>query len=140
MKFLSAVKSNLPGSLNALLAVFSAILLILAFPDFEFWFLAWFALVPLFYAIEREKESLIKSFLVGWVFGTIFFFGSCWWLTHAPITYAGFPPVLAYFLLFCASSIVGLFPALFSLLLSHLLKRFGSYAILSAPFLWTAIE
>ena len=140
MKFLSAVKSNLPGPLNVLLAVFSAILLILAFPDFEFWFLAWFALVPLFYAIECEKESLIKSFFVGWIFGTCFFFGSCWWLTHAPITYAGFPPLLAYFLLFCAASIVALFPALFSLSLSFLLKRFGSYAILSAPFLWTAIE
>ena len=140
MKFLSAVKSNLPRPLNILLAVFSAILLILAFPDFEFWFFAWFALIPLFYAIEREKESLIKSFLVGWIFGTIFFFSSCWWLTHAPITYAGFPPVLAYFLLFSASSIVALFPALFSLLLSLLLNRFGSYAILSAPFLWTTIE
>ena len=65
MKFLSAVKSRLPKALNILLAVFSAILLILAFPDFEFWFLAWFALVPLFYAIEREKEFLIKSFLIG---------------------------------------------------------------------------
>ena len=140
MKFLAGFKSKLPKPFNVLLALFSAILLILAFPDFEFWFLAWFALVPLFFAIEREKESPVKSFLVGWIFGTVFFFGSCWWLTHAPITYAGFPPVLAYFLLFCATSIVGLFPALFSLLFSFLLKKFGSYAILSAPFLWTAIE
>jgi apolipoprotein N-acyltransferase len=140
MKFLSTAKSKLPKPVNILLAVFSAILLILAFPDFEFWFLAWFALIPLFFAVEREKESLLKSGFTGWIFGTTFFFGSCWWLTFAPITYAGFPPVLAYFLLFCAASIVGLFPALFSLLLSFLLKRFGSYAILSAPFLWTAIE
>src|SRR5687767_6397669 len=140
MKFLSAVKSRLPKPLNILLAVFSAILLILAFPDFEFWLLALFALIPLFYAIEREKESLIKSFLIGWIFGTCFFFGTCWWLTHAPITYAAFPPLLAYFLLFCVASIVGLFPALFGLFLSILLKRFGSYALLSAPFIWTAIE
>ncbi|MGI9055128.1 MAG: apolipoprotein N-acyltransferase, partial [Pyrinomonadaceae bacterium] len=69
-----------------------------------------------------------------------FFFGSCWWLTYAPITYAKFPAPLAYFLLLCATLMVGLFPALFAGLFSILLKRFGVYAIFSAPFLWTAIE
>ncbi len=59
---------------NVFLAVVSAILLTLAFPNFDLWLLAWFALVPLFYAIEREKESAVKSFVVGWLFGTAFFF------------------------------------------------------------------
>jgi apolipoprotein N-acyltransferase len=139
MKFAS-LKQFLPAPLNILLAVFSAILLVLAFPDFEFWFVAWFALVPLFFAVEREKESWIKSFLVGWTFGTTFFFGSCWWLTFAPITYAGFPVLLAYFLLLLASLAVGFFPALFAALFSIVLKRFGTYAIFSAPFIWIAIE
>src|SRR6187399_1509912 len=90
----------LPSWKNALLAVLAAALLILAFPDFEYWFLAWFALVPLMWAVELEKTSTAKSFLLGWIFGTSFFFGTCWWLTYAPIQYAGFRPVLAYFLLF----------------------------------------
>ena len=139
MKIL-ALKRFLPAPLNAVLAILSAILLIIAFPDFEFWFLAWFALAPLFFAVEREKESWIKSLFVGWIFGTCFFFGSCWWLTFAPITYAGFPFLLAYSLLFPACLAVGFFPAIFAALFSMLLKRFGSFAILSAPFLWTAIE
>ena len=42
------------------LAILSAALLILAFPDFEFWFLAWFGLVPLLWAIELEKESAVR--------------------------------------------------------------------------------
>ena len=46
MKF-PRIARVIPSWKNALLAVLSAILLILAFPDFEFWFLAWFALVPL---------------------------------------------------------------------------------------------
>ncbi|HVQ55283.1 MAG TPA: hypothetical protein VMS29_00885, partial [Pyrinomonadaceae bacterium] len=46
----------LPSWKNALLAVLAAVLLILAFPDFDLWFLAWFALVPLLWAIERERE------------------------------------------------------------------------------------
>ncbi|MGQ0540532.1 MAG: hypothetical protein ACT4O9_01620 [Blastocatellia bacterium] len=62
---LAQVRRNLPCWKNALLALLSAVLLILAFPDFEFWFLAWFALVPLFGAVEREKESTSRSFVLG---------------------------------------------------------------------------
>jgi apolipoprotein N-acyltransferase len=140
MNKLVSLKNHLLSPLSAILSIISAILLILAFPDFEFWILAWFALIPLFFAIEREKESVIKSFLTGWLFGVTFFFGTCWWLTFAPITYAGIPWIITYFFMFCAASIVGIFPAIFSAMFSVLLKRFGSYAILSMPFLWTFTE
>ena len=48
-------------------------------------------LVPLLWAIEREKESTPHSFILGWIWGFVFFTGTCWWLTFAPITYAGLP-------------------------------------------------
>jgi apolipoprotein N-acyltransferase len=140
MRKFSRLRKNLLHPASAVLAIVSAILLILAFPGFEYWFLAWFALVPLFFAVEREKNSAVKSFLVGWVFGVVFFFGSCWWLTFAPINYAAMPPLLVYFFLFCACAVVGILPGIFAALFSILLKRFGSYAILSAPFLWTFTE
>ncbi len=129
-----------PSWTNALLAILAAVLLILSFPDFEFWFIAWFALVPLMWAVEREKASTVRSFVLGWIFGTLFFFGTCWWLTFAPINYAGFPPLLAYFLLFCVTVVAGLFPAVFAAVLAVLLRRFGSYAFLAAPFVWVATE
>ena len=134
------LRSILPDWKNVLAALASAILLTCAFPDFEFWFLAWFALVPLMWAVEREKESAVKSFVLGWIFGTVFFFGTCWWLTFAPITYAGFPPALAYILMFGVTAIVGIFPGIFASVLSLLLKRFGSIAILAAPFIWVFTE
>ena len=130
----------IPSPENALLALVSAVMLTLAFPNFEFWYLAWFALIPLMWAIEREKLSTAKSFVIGWLFGTIFFYGTCWWLTFAPITYAGFPAWLAYSLMFGVSLAVGLFPAVFAALLSILLRRFGSIAILGAPFIWIVTE
>ncbi len=139
MKF-SAAKVNLPSLVNVLLALLSAALLTLSFPDFDFWFLAWFALIPLFITVEREKESIIKSFVLGWIFGISFFFGTCWWLTFAPITYAGVPSIIAYALLFGATLIVGLFPAIFAAIFSIFLKRFGNYGYFAAPFLWTATE
>ncbi|HMJ07993.1 MAG TPA: hypothetical protein VK468_03250, partial [Pyrinomonadaceae bacterium] len=133
-------KAFLPQAKSAGLAVLSAILLILAFPDFEVWVLAWFGLIPLLWAVEREKDSFAKSFVTGWIFGIVFFFGTCWWLTYAPIKYAGFPAFVAYFLLFCVTVVAGLFPALFTGLLSLLIKRFGNTAILAAPFVWVFTE
>jgi len=135
-----ALKRFLPGWKNILFAVLAAALLILSFPDFEFWFLAWFALIPLMWAIDRERGSTIRCFALGWVFGFLFFTGTCWWLTYAPIRYAGFPWPLAYFLLFCVTALVGLFPALFAAILSVFLRRFGSLAFLAAPFVWVFTE
>ena len=138
MRF-SAARARLPSLTNTLLAVVSAILLTLAFPNFDWWFLAWFALAPLLCAVERE-QSVIKSFVLGWIFGVCFFFGTCWWLTFAPVTYGGVPAFVAYFLLFGATLVVGIFSALFAALFSVILRSFGTYAILAAPFLWTATE
>jgi len=136
--FFSRVK--LPSAVSSLLVVLSAILLVLAFPNFDLWFLAWFALVPLFAAIEREKESIVKSTILGWIFGTLFFSGSCWWLTYSFTHYGGLPSWLAFILLFIITGIVGVFPAIFAAAFSIVLKRFGNYGMLSAPFLWTAQE
>jgi apolipoprotein N-acyltransferase len=168
---LARIRSLLPEWKNALLAVLSAVLLILAFPDFELWFLAWFALVPLLFAIEREVErghscphepegrttryrlstffrmlshscgqECPRSFFLGWIFGFVFFSGTCWWLTYAPIHYAGFPILLAYFLLFCVTAVAAIFPGIFGLLLSVFLRRFGTWAFLLAPFVWVFTE
>jgi apolipoprotein N-acyltransferase len=139
MRF-SLAKVKLPSIINSLLATISAALLTLSFPDFDLWFLAWFALVPLFFAVEREKESVVKSFVLGWIFGTLFFFGTCWWLTFAPTTYGGVPAIIAYPLLFGVALIAGLFPAIFSAIFSIILKQFGISAIFSAHFIWTATE
>jgi apolipoprotein N-acyltransferase len=130
----------LPSWKNTGLATLSAILLVLAFPDFEYRFLAWFGLVPLFWSIVREKESVARSFVLGWLWGLVFFTGTCWWLTFAPITYAGFPWALAYFLLLCLTAVVGIFPGIFAAIFSRLLRRFGNVAILAAPFIWVFAE
>lgn len=138
-RFFSAL-FQLPHWQDASLAVLSATLLILAFPDFEIWWLAWFALVPLLIAIERNKDSATKSFWLGWLQGTVFFYGTCWWLTNAPIVYGGIPAPLVYLLLLPATLGAGFFTGIFSAALSRLLKRFGTWAILLAPFVWTACE
>ncbi|MGE3468642.1 MAG: apolipoprotein N-acyltransferase, partial [Pyrinomonadaceae bacterium] len=129
----------LPTWRNTALALLAAGMLILAFPGFEIWWLAWFALVPLMWAVEPQKH-LPACFLLGWLFGTAFFFGTCWWLTYAPIHYAAMPWPLAYFLILIACAGAGVFPGLFAAVLSVLLRRFGSWAFLAAPFVWVSSE
>ncbi|QQS32562.1 MAG: apolipoprotein N-acyltransferase [Acidobacteriota bacterium] len=129
----------LPSWKNALLSLLAAGLLTLAFPDFEWWWMAWFALVPLMWAVEREG-SVGRSFLLGWLFGTAFFFGTCWWLTYAPIHYAAMPWPVAYLLILIACIGAGVFPGIFAGILSHLLRRFGYWAFLAAPFVWVLTE
>lgn len=137
---LKRIKSWVPDVRSLLLAAAGGVLLVLAFPDFEFWYLAWVALVPLLAAVDREKESSRRAFTAGWIFGLVFFFGTCWWLTFAPITYAGFPPVVAYFLLLIVCMIVGIFPGIFAAIMAFLLRRFGAVAMLAAPFVWVFTE
>lgn len=132
--------NHLPSWKNVLLALLAAGLLVLAFPDFEWWWTAWFALVPLMWSVERQKHCITACVLLGWLFGTVFFFGTCWWLAYAPIHYASFPPLLAYSLILIACLGAGIFPGIFTLMLAILLRRFGSKAFLAAPFVWVFSE
>jgi apolipoprotein N-acyltransferase len=79
--------------------VASAVLLILSFPGFNFYALAWFGLVPLFFAIEDLKLS--RAFLVSYLAGVLFFLGTIWWLIH--VTLPGMFVVVLYLALYFGS-------------------------------------
>jgi apolipoprotein N-acyltransferase len=119
--------------------VLSAILLILAFPDFGLWPLAWFGLAPLFFLIARRPRAP-QAFVLGWLTGTLFFYGSCHWLTYPMIHYGGLSAPLAYALLIFPVMLAALFPATCTLVLARLCTRMGPGALLFAPFLWVALE
>lgn len=125
---------------HSALAVLSAFLLIISFPDFNLWPLAWVGLVPLLIAATRVERTR-QAFVLGWTTGALFFYGSCWWLTHSMIHYGGLPRPVAYALLIPIVVIVGLFPATFAFALARLHARWGAtVALLAAPCLWAATE
>ena len=140
MRIRAKINGALPGGISITLAVVSAILFALAYPDFEIAILAWVALVPLLLAVITEKGSFAKSFVSGWIFGTVFFFLTGWWLTFAPITYAGFPFIVAYVLLFCVTLVAGIFAGLACGLTALCIERFGRGGLFAAPFFWVAAE
>ncbi len=133
------VRACAPTRVETALAVLSAALLVFSFPDFNLWPLAWVGLVPLFLAVARRPRSG-SSFLLGWITGALFFYGSCYWLTHAMIRYGGIPVWLAFLLLIPGPVIAGLFPALCSMGLARVVSRWGVRALFLAPLLWVALE
>lgn len=135
----AAAPRRLEEAKNWGLAVLSLVLLVLAFPNFDWSSLAWISLVPLLVAINRKPKPL-QSFLLGWFFGTAFFYATCYWLTYSMIHYGGLSTWVAYVLLIPAAALVGLFPGLFASTQAGLLRRWGTKALLLAPFLWVTLE
>src|SRR5215216_3161521 len=117
----------------------STLLLIFSFPNFELYFLAWIALVPLLVVIAR-RPSPKSAFILGWATGSVFFYVSCYWLTYSMIHYGGLPALLAYLLLTPGALVVGVFPGLFALLIALAIRKWGHIAILLAPVFWAALE
>jgi len=138
-RVLTAIKSSLPSAAEASLVSGSALLTVLSFPDFDLWFLAWISVAPLLIVVARANKSR-RGFFAGWLWGTIFFYGTCWWLTYPMIHYAHIRAWLAYPLLLLPILLVALFPALCCALASRLIARFGTIALILVPFLWVSFE
>ncbi|MBA3766127.1 MAG: apolipoprotein N-acyltransferase [Acidobacteria bacterium] len=132
-------RTDAPSFAEVGLASLSAILLIISFPDYNLWPLAWVALVPLLICIARSPQGT-PAFITGLMMGTLFFFGSCHWLSYAMVRYGGIPAPIAYMLLVPGALVVGFFPALFSLVLARAVNRWGKVAFFLAPFMWAALE
>ena len=108
-----------------ILSIISAACLVLAFPNFNLWYLAWVAFVPLFFALEDIK--FLQRFFIGYIYGIVFFSGIIWWLFRVTVPGA----IVLIFLLSLA-------PAIFASL-----ARYSKYDVEYAPYIacaWVATE
>jgi apolipoprotein N-acyltransferase len=121
-----------------LLSFLSGILLILAFPNFDLEFFAWFALVPFFYSIEGK--GLYDSFKLGFLTGFISFLGIFYWIIIAVHTYGNIPLVISIPILLLLVGYLSLFIGAFAFLTRLIQLRMGIENILFVPVLWTALE
>lgn len=133
------VLTVVPRPAEASLVAGSALLTVLAFPNFDLWFLAWISLTPLLLVIAHA-QSATKAFVVGWLWGVIFFYGTCWWLTYPMIHFAGISAWLAYPLFLLPIIVVAFFPALACGLTARVINQFGSWALLTTPLIWVSFE
>ncbi|HKO96726.1 MAG TPA: apolipoprotein N-acyltransferase [Pyrinomonadaceae bacterium] len=117
----------------------SSTALIISFPNFDLWFLAWFALVPLLVLVGRGMRPW-PAFFVGWLFGSVFFYGTCYWLTYSMIHFGGIPAWIAYPMLAPGAIVLGLFPGFFLVILARAVRSWGHIALLLAPIIWASME
>ncbi len=123
---------------DILLSLFSGILLILSFPNFDLELLAWVALVPLFYAIAGK--GLYHSFILGFLTGLVSFLGILYWIIVAVHTYGNVPLILSGFILLLLVVYLSLFIGAFTFLTRFIQIRSGLQTILFTPVLWAALE
>lgn len=105
-----------------------------AFPPLPLGFLAFFALLPLFYLLEGK--GLVDSLRWGYITGVIFNGGTLYWIAWD--TAKGVALILGATVV--AVLFLSLYFALFSFLLNLTVKKLKIYGLFSAPFWWTAIE
>jgi apolipoprotein N-acyltransferase len=137
--FAARVRGAAPSLTDCGFALLSALLLIISFPDFNLWPIAWLALVPILIVIARRPRPL-SCFCLGWLFGSVFFFGSCYWLTYSIIHFGGISPWLAYPMLIPGAVVLGLFPGAFAAVLAQAISRWGTAAVFLAPLIWAPLE
>ncbi|HEV7797677.1 MAG TPA: hypothetical protein VGO73_05960, partial [Pyrinomonadaceae bacterium] len=137
--FATRVRAESPSLTDCGVALVSALLLIISFPDFNLWPLAWIGLVPLLLVVTRKPQTS-RCFLLGWLFGSVFFYGSCYWLTYSMVHTGGIPAVFAFALLIPGAVLLGIFPGIFALALARALRKWGPAALFLAPLYWAALE
>jgi apolipoprotein N-acyltransferase len=115
-------------------------------PTWRSW-LAWIALAPLLVAIVARDRAgrmpnLWQSALWGYVCGVLFYAGNCYWIYQTMYLYAGVSKPAALGLLLLFSLYLGLYHALFGLLLrlAAAPRQRAGIALAASPFLWIAVE
>ena len=111
---------------------------LLAAPFLEPWFfpLAWFAFVPLFWAIDRAK-TLRHAVLYGWLMGLVAHLIGFHWLTYTISVFGGLPFAVSCVVFVLYAALQGIQMALFALLVRSI--GFGPLLIFPALF-WVPLE
>lgn len=139
-----------------LLVCLSAVLQVLVFPLPGVYVLSWVALTPLIVALLRthpvgelkisgfvrlQPASAVEGFILAYVCGILWYAGTCYWIFDTMRQYGGLNAPLALLVVFLFCCYLGLYHGVFGLLLA-VLARSRDYrrALVTAPFLWVAIE
>ncbi len=109
------------------LCFLSALLLAFAFPKISISVLAFFALVPLFFALDNKNYR--ESFSIGYLFGVLFFLMIFYWIMY---TVSIAVLLLVFYLAF--------YPAIFALGYRFLKKQNPLIKAFVLPSLWVCLE
>ena len=121
-----------------LAAAASGVLVFLGYVGFDQFYLAWFCLVPLLWAISGQTPR--RAFLLGWVAGTVGHGGGFYWIVTMLRQFADAPWVLAAAGLLLLAAANGLVFAVWAWAVRRISEGTGWSVAWVAPIVWTAVE
>lgn len=123
---------------SIILAIISGTVLILSFPPFDIFPLAWFGILPLLMAIYEKNSK--SSFILGILSGVVFFLGTVYWVFHSMYFYGGIPLAIALMITVILAGYLSLYTGFFSMAFAFLSKSTKLPALFIVPLLWTTFE
>ncbi len=119
------------------LSLLSGCLLVLSFPKFGHWAVAWVALVPLLHGLRALHIS--RALLAGMLAGFVQYVGLLYWVTYVVVHYGQLPVALGVPVMMLLAMYLSLYSGLFAGGVVFFRLR-GIPPIVSAPLLWTVLE
>src|SRR5436190_24325265 len=121
------------------LAILSAVLFALAFPDYAFGWLIFIAPIPLFIILARAANPR-DAFLFGWISQLTAWLIMVPWVVRVMSHYGGLPYITGVVIFVAMCAFLGLYGALFAFAVWRIAPgaRFGRWLLV--PLAWASVE
>jgi len=119
-------------------AVTGGILFFLGYVGFDQFYLEWFSLVPLLWAVRDQRPG--RAFLLGWVTGVVGHAGGFYWVIGMFQAFAGLPRPLAALGLLLLAAANGILIGVWAWATRLITRDTRWSVVLVAPVVWTGLE
>lgn len=123
--------------MNLFGALLSGVLLFLSFPKLGIGLVAWGALVPLLFSLEKAKPA--EGFRIGFLAGLVANIGIFYWIAEVVVQYGYLPLYLGIMAMLLLASYLSIYTACFAAGVVYFRQR-GFPLFLAAPVIWTILE
>lgn len=119
-------------------AALSGVLLFLGYAGFDLFYLEWFFLLPLLFALRNEHPA--RAFFIGWFAGIVGHTGGFYWIIHMFKQFAGAPLPFAIVGLVLLAAANGVVMAAWAWATRKIDNGAQWHLLWIAPVVWTAVE
>ncbi|MFZ3104782.1 MAG: apolipoprotein N-acyltransferase [Smithella sp.] len=134
--FQSKAGTGLTGD-AVFLAALSGLLIFLSFPKYGFGFVAWIALLPLFFAL-RKANTVAQGLLLGFITGVTGYIGIIYWIAFVIVNYGYLPLYVGIILMLLLACYLSAYISLFAGCIIYFREKIPLYW--TAPVLWVCLE
>jgi apolipoprotein N-acyltransferase len=90
--------------------------------------------------VALPGTTMRRAFTLGLVTGAVYFTGTLYWITYVMAMYSGLALWVAVLINAALIAYLGLFPAIFALVVRRIVIAHGPPALMAAPIVWVATE